>query len=365
MVGSLNLGGAETYVSRVVRAIRNHGVHMELCALDRTGPLLAPLERDGIVVHDAAFSSTKYRSTISRLMGTTQAIRRVVRAGRFDVVHTYLFWADVLGVTGARLAGCRRILISRRALHGWTHGPKARYHALEQGTNLLANELIANSLAVLNDAEAHERILPSVRTVIYSGVDLDLYEPATPGVDGPIRLVTVGALAPRKGQEYAIEALSMLKESGVDATLDLVGAGPDEAKLRRLVADAGLGDLVSFAGEQEDPRPYLKRADVFLLPSRQEGFAVALLEAMATGLPVIATDVGGNAEALVDGEGGRIVPAQQPAAIAAAVADLAKERRRWPEIGRFNRARVQDRFSIDASARHLADWYIRGPFRSG
>jgi glycosyltransferase involved in cell wall biosynthesis len=361
VVGSLMLGGAETYVSRVVRAVRNYGVDMEICALDRTGPLLAPLEKDGVLVHDTPFPSPRYRSTSARLLGTMNAIRRIVKAGRFDVVHTYLFWADVLGVTAARLAGCPRVLISRRALHGWTHGSKARFHAMEQVTNLFANELIANSKAVLKDAEAHERTLPAVRTVIYSGVDVNQYEPARSSLDGPVRLVTVGALAPRKGQEYAVEALAMAAQSGVKATLELVGSGPDEAMLRSKVADAGLGKLVTFAGEHEDPRPYLNRADVFLLPSRQEGFAVALLEAMATALPVIATDVGGNAEALVDGKGGRIVPPLQPKAIAAAIAELAKDRRRLPEMGGFNRQRVTEKFSIEASARHLADWYIRGP----
>src|SRR5712664_343460 len=124
VVGSLMLGGAETYVSRVVRAIRSYGVDMEICALERTGPLLAHLEEDGVLVHDTPFSSPNYRSTMSRLLATVDAIRRVVKAGRFDIVHTYLFWADVLGVTAARLAGCRRIVISRRALHGWTHEPK-------------------------------------------------------------------------------------------------------------------------------------------------------------------------------------------------------------------------------------------------
>jgi glycosyltransferase involved in cell wall biosynthesis len=361
VVGSLMLGGAETYVSRVVRTIRSYGVDMEICALERTGPLLAQLEEDGVLVHDTPFPSPNYRSTISRLLATVDAIRRVVKAGRFDIVHTYLFWADVLGVTGARLAGCRRIVISRRALHGWTHGPKARYHAMEQASNLLANELIANSTAVLRDAEAHERILPSVRTVIYSGVDVNQYEPARSRADGPVRLVTVGALAPRKGQEYAVEAIAILARSGVKATLELVGTGPDEAMLRRKVADAGLRGLVTFAGQQEDPRPYLKHADVFLLPSRQEGFPVALLEAMASALPAIATDVGGNAEALIDGKGGRVVPPQQPKAIAAAIAEMAVDRPRLPEMGRFNRQRVTEKFSIEASARRLADWYIHGP----
>jgi glycosyltransferase involved in cell wall biosynthesis len=173
--------------------------------------------------------------------------------------------------------------------------------------------------------------------------------------------VTVGVLAPRKGQEFAIEALAILIRSGVDATLAFVGSGPDEAMLRRKASDAGISDRVTFAGEQLDPRPYLAGADLFLLPSRQEGFSNALLEAMATSLPVVATDVGGNAEAFIDGEGGRLVPPQQPAAMAAAIAELAKDRSRLAEMGRVNRQRVAELYTLEASARNLAGWYLGGP----
>jgi glycosyltransferase involved in cell wall biosynthesis len=147
----------------------------------------------------------------------------------------------------------------------------------------------------------------------------------------------------------------------VSATLDLVGGGPDEEMLRRKVSQAGLQDRVTFSGEQNDPRPHLARADVFLLPSRQEGFSVALLEAMASALPAIVTDVGGNAEALVDGKGGRVVPPLQPGPMAAAISELSRERDRLGQMGAFNRHRVEELFSLGASARRLADWYTNGP----
>jgi len=232
---------------------------------------------------------------------------------------------------------------------------------MEQGTNLFANELIANCHAVLKDAEEHEPLLPATRTVVYNGVDVRHYQEGQVRTEGPLRLVTVGALAPRKGQEYAIEAVARLIRSGFEATLELVGAGPDEVMLRTKASEAGLGDRVIFAGEQRDPRPNLSRADIFVLPSRQEGFSNALLEAMASALPAVATDVGGNAEALIDGKGGRIVPPEQPEALATAIADLASDRPALAEMGRLNRQRVVDTFSLEASARSLADWYLHVP----
>jgi glycosyltransferase involved in cell wall biosynthesis len=356
------VGGTETYLSRIAPAIKSLGVDMEICTLERTGPLVAEVEAAGIQVHGTRFIDWKSWRDSGVLFRAVQEIRQLVTVGRFDIVHTHLFWADVLGVTAARLAGCGRIIVSRRALHDWAHPRNPIFHGLEQVTNLFANELIANCQAVLDDVAAHERLLPSIRTVVYNGVDVRHYQFGQPGLERALRLVTVGALAPRKGQEYAIEALAILAGSGLEASLTLVGAGPDDAMLRRRASQAGVRDRVTFVGEQSDPRPYLAKADIFVLPSRQEGFSNALLEAMASGLPVIATDVGGNAEAIVDGEGGRIVPPQQPRAIASAIAELAPNRPRMAEMGRANRQRVADVFSLEASARHLAEWYLREPY---
>jgi glycosyltransferase involved in cell wall biosynthesis len=361
VIGQLNVGGAETYLTRIAPRIREHGIEMEICALNRVGARLSELEQAAIPVHGTPYGRRVGSNTVT-LLKTIDSIRQIVRKGRFDIVHTYLYWSDVLGVTGARLAGCPRIIVGRRAIHSWIHSRSALFHGLEQFTNVLANEVVANSEAVLRDAVAHERFLPRHRKVIYNGIDVSAYTPSPFNGKGPLRLLTVGALAPRKGQEYAIQAIRLVHAAGVDARLTLVGSGDDENKLRKMATDLGLNDIVTFEGERPDPRPYLAQADVFLLPSRQEGFSNAILEAMAAALPVIATDVGGNAEAIVQNRGGLIVPPELPDALAAAITKLAGTRHELPEMGRFNRERVAERFSLEASARNLADWYFgRGP----
>ena len=224
---------------------------------------------------------------------------------------------------------------------------------------MLAHELIANSYTVLRDVERTERLVPKTRTVIYNGVEPEQYQLAHPAPSGPLRLVTVGALAPRKGQEYAIGALRHVRDAGTDARLSLVGGGPDESMLRARARDLRLEEHVIFCGPQTDPRPFLLDADVFLLPSRQEGFSNALLEAMASGLPCVATDVGGNSEALVEDEGGHIVRPFDDVAIAEGILRLARSRAALPEMGLRNRKRIEDVFSLDVSVQRLADWYWR------
>jgi L-malate glycosyltransferase len=358
VISQLQVGGAQTYLTRIAPRIRQHGVDMEICALERVGSMVVEFERAGVAVHGTPYESRVSHSNSLTLLRTVDSIRRIVRRGRFDIVHTYLFWSDILGVSGAWLARCPRIIVGRRSLHVGIHDSTVLFHALEQVTNKLADEVIANSQAVLRDNVAHERFLPSKRTVIYNGIDVSLYEPVARKLSGPLRLVTVGALAPLKGQSNAIQAMRLVTDAGLDARLVFVGSGPDEAQLRRLSKEIGVAELITFAGEHTDPRAFLSSAEIFLLPSRQEGFSNAILEAMASGLPVIATDVGGNAEAVVHGHGGLIVEPEKPEALAAAITEMNRERDDLEAMGRFNRRLVVERFSLDASARNLADVYF-------
>jgi glycosyltransferase involved in cell wall biosynthesis len=365
IIGSLGVGGAERYLSRVTPLLKDQGIDIEICCLERTGALLAETEAAGVAVHGTRFIFRRRAVGLPRLapalLRAVGDIRKLVRGQHYDVVHTYLFLADLLGTAGAHLGGCKRIIVSRRALHAWRHGPAAYEHWLELGTNLVADELIANSRTVLEDVELYERFVPRKRGIVYNGIEPGHYRSAASGKrPGALRLVTVGALAARKGQEYGIEALAKLCEAGVEARLVLVGDGPDRPLLEATAKRLGVERAVDFAGEQLDPRPYLEAADIFLFPSRQEGFSNALIEAMACGLPVVATDVGGNAEAVGEG-GGRIVPAEDSGALAAALLDLAGDRRGLAVVGVANRERVVERFSLDASVRRLAAWYRDGP----
>ncbi len=357
VVGSLALGGTEQYIVRMAPALRRYGIETEVCLLDRTGPLLEFAESAGIHVH-----GTRARGHLSRTLAyagfaTIREIASLIRRRHFDVVHSYLFHAELVATPAARLARTRRVIVSRRAVFPWRRPGGAHYFLLESVTNMLANELIANSHVVLADAERTDRLLPKTRTVIYNGVDPDRYGIASPRRTGKFRLVTVGALAPRKGQLYAIEALRLVRDAGVDAQLTLVGGGSDEELLRRASRSSRVGEHVAFAGPRLDPRPFLLDADLFLLPSRQEGFSNALLEGMASGLPAIVTDVGGNREAIVNGEGGMVVPPFDPRALARAIIALAQSRELLSAMGKANRRRVEEIFSLEASARKLAAWY--------
>jgi glycosyltransferase involved in cell wall biosynthesis len=358
VVGSLVMGGTERYLSRIIPILRRqHGIDVELCLLQATGPLLDVVKSDGVHILTTANRRRGGRIPIHAIPLTLLDMARLIRRGHYDVVHSYLFHAEVPATASAWLARTPRIIISRRALYPWRRPRGPIPYALETLTNVLADELIANSWTVMRDVERTERLLPRVRGVIYNGVDVSLYRLASPQKNGPLRMVTVGALADRKGQEYAISALRLVRDAGIDSELTIVGSGPNERRLRELAQKEGVTDQITFAGLVEDPRSFLEGADLFVLPSRQEGFSNALLEAMASGLPVVATDVGGNAEALEDGIGGFIVPPEDASALARAVAELGRTRERLTAMGAANRKRITERFSLEASAANLASWY--------
>jgi N-acetyl-alpha-D-glucosaminyl L-malate synthase BshA len=128
------------------------------------------------------------------------------------------------------------------------------------------------------------------------------------------------------------------------AVLMLVGDGPERTAVERQVRDLGLTGQVAFLGEQARMGPFFAQADLFLLPSAQESFGLAALEALASGVPVVATDVGGVSEVVRHGETGRLVPSSDPRAMAAAVVDLLADAPRRTAMGQAARADAMERF---------------------
>jgi glycosyltransferase involved in cell wall biosynthesis len=171
------------------------------------------------------------------------------------------------------------------------------------------------------------------------------------------RAVFVGRLAPEKGLDTLLRAWTTVRSSYPAARLTLVGEGPERPALEDLTARLGLGELVDLPGASADPGGYLRAADLFVLPSREEGMSVALLEAMALGLPLVATSIPGNRRLVQDMKHGRLVPPDDPAALAGAVVAQWDHFDRAFHMSRAARKRVQDEFSVRSMARKHMDLF--------
>ena len=246
-------------------------------------------------------------------------------------------------------------------MHGSTEFFDVREHRLPQKVELAR-------FVVCVSSHGRSQLMTHVATehwdklrVVHCGVDVSLFDLAERR-DGEraLEILTVGRVVPVKGQSLLVESVAALRERGVEATLTIVGDGPELPALRALAAGLGVADRVRFEGAvgQDEIRGYYERADVFALPSFAEGLPVVLIEAMATGLPVVASRITGVPELVEEGVSGLLVVPGDGADLTRALERLLREpaaRRR--EMGRAGRAKVEAEFDLERTADHLLDLY--------
>jgi glycosyltransferase involved in cell wall biosynthesis len=201
--------------------------------------------------------------------------------------------------------------------------------------------------------------------IIYNGVDTELFSPPRRRRRrGRFVVGTVGSLKPVKNQSLLVRACADLAAAGTDVELRIAGDGPDRQMLADLAASTALAGRLKLAGRLDDVPAFLRRLDVFALPSDSEGHPNALMEAMACGLPCVATRVGAVGDVLDAGRAGVLVDPGDQAALAAALAALAADPARRADLGREARRRACERYSLEQMADAYASMYERLAARS-
>jgi glycosyltransferase involved in cell wall biosynthesis len=265
------------------------------------------------------------------------------------IVHFFLPMAYLLGAPLAILARVPIRIMSRRSLNNYQDNhPTLR--RLELRLHRQMGALLGNSKAVYR--QLIEEGSPLQRTVlIYNGAALPDPAPEKLGrqADQPLALIIVANLIPYKGHEDLLRALAGA-QSQMPSSWILRCVGRDDGiggYLTKLAQDLGLSGRVTLIGERRDVGALLAVSDIAILCSHEEGFSNAILEAMAAGLPVIATDVGGNRESVADGETGLIVPAKDPAALSTAILALASDAALRRRFGAAGRQRARSLFTLE------------------
>lgn len=332
-IGSLELGGAESQMVMLIRELKKRGWHCELFVLEAKGPLKSILEQDGITIHDGGYVSEARKGVkIFLLLRAIVRFWRLTQQVRPDVLHAYLQMTNFIGALVGCVAGVKKIITSRRALG--THQDRHPYRKwLDKIANALSDRVTVNSNAVGQDTIFRDRIAPEKLVLIRNGLDFDCFG-GLGGVRGDVRenlglggdefgIIKVANLIPYKGHADLIYALPKVLEKWSNARLFLVGEDRGiQADLERLAFSLGVSDRVHFLGQRNDVPLLLMAMDLYVMASHEEGSSNALLEAMAAGLPIVATDVGGNREALDDGLAGMLVPPHDPGALSCAIEKL-------------------------------------------
>ena len=273
-----------------------------------------------------------------------------------DVVHAHWTLAGAAAVA-ARPLHRRPVLVTVQGsdVFGVT---KHRLAARLTAAVLNAADGVTTLTTALFDAAATIGVHTNAMEVIPNGVNLRAFTPVPGGAtDAPFILYT-GFLIPRKGVRYLVDALALLPSRLAHVRLVIVGEGPEEANLRRQVADLGLEPRVEFAGFQPQSvvADWMQRAQLFVLPSLEEGQGVVMLEALASGTPVIASDVDGIRE-VVTPEVGRRVPPADPPALAAALTDLLSDPAQRAAMAAAARRRAEIHYDWDVIARRFLTRY--------
>jgi glycosyltransferase involved in cell wall biosynthesis len=196
--------------------------------------------------------------------------------------------------------------------------------------------------------------------VITNGIDLDAFAFSPRPTDGPPRAVSVARLSAVKDPLTLLLAARHVLDREPTFRLDLVGDGPLRTEVEASIATLRLGEAVRVHGALDDVRAVLSGASFFVLASISEGMSLTLLEAMATGLPVVATRVGGNPEVVADGETGLLVPPREPEALADAMLWMLRRPDARQRMGSAARRRVEDRFDLRHTVEAYEQLYLRG-----
>jgi len=342
---TLKTGGLERLLADISRHHDRSACEPHFLAIQEVGPFAEIIRQADCPVHQL--------SPAGRL-GRLRQMVRLFREHRFDVVHTHNTYPHLYGTLAARWAGVPVVVQTRhgqRIGHGW----KSRF--LYRTAALGVDRIIAVSQDAARLTVDDDGIPARKVCTIWNGIDVDDFEYRGPGTD-PVA-ISVARLSAEKDFPTLLQAMRLAVRELPNLKLKLVGDGPERPRLEQLVNELGLKSHVDFFGECRDVPQQLAQAAFFVTSSLTEGISLTLLEAMAVGLPVIATHVGGNPEIVANGVTGKLVPPGNPAQLAAALVDFGRNALHWPAWGRAGRARVETHFDVRRMVADYQNLYLQ------
>ena len=363
---ALGYGGTESHLVAVLPRLAEAGLEISVFCLADRGPRAAELERAGVrVLTGSRLASRREKRLLYPLQAglDCSALYNFARQWRPHVAHFFLPGPYLLGAPVAMAAQVPIKVMSRRSLAHYQRNWLGARH-VERLLHSRMTAIVGNCRAILRELK-DEGVAEAKLRLIYNGIETSApahgkaEARAALGLDADaLTGIVVANLIPYKGHRDLIEALALAAPKLPPSWQMLcVGAGYDlKPELEALAAERGIGANIRFLGQRFDVERLLEAADFGVLPSRaNEGFSNAILELMRAGLPMIVTDIGGNAEAVIDGETGFVVPPAEPAALAASLLRLAHDPALRRNLGEAGRERLATHFTLaDCVARYRA-----------
>lgn len=351
------LGGAEQSMMNLIRGLDRTRFRPTL--IHRDSPELEPLNAQARRYDVPALAVPLSEGT--RAVSRLPQLARTVRSLDASIFHAHLTWPSACreGLLAATLA---RVPVKLTTVHLFVdipYGVKSRL--VHRALDLSIDRHIAVSHALAASLSRTFRLAPEKLAVVHNGIpteDFDREPPAAlraelqGGTNAPV-VLCLARLDAQKGIHFLLEAAR-----GVAAArFVFVGDGPDRQRFEKLARELGVAERVTFLGQRRDVPDLLAASDVFVLPSLWEGLPLSILEAMAAGKPVIATEVGGTPEALTDGETGLLVAPSDPAALTTAIRRVLEDADLRSRLASQGRDHVRRAFSVQAMVRAVTAHY--------
>jgi glycosyltransferase involved in cell wall biosynthesis len=363
IIDSFEQGGSERQAMQLLTQLHASGeCRVHLACLQNRGSLRAEADQLGIgEIHEYALNSFYDLNFVKQL----RRLVHFIKENEIDVVHTHCFYTNIFGMTGAFLAGVRARVTSKGETDGFRTPMQKR---AERAAFRLSHRVIANCLVVQSQL-IREGVSPSKIIQHYNGLDLDrlkvrdglrreeaLAEFKLP-TDRRYMSIVANLRNPVKDHPMFLRAAARVRAAVPDAGFAIAGEGELMDGLRELAGQLGIQDDVFFLGRCDRVADLLFASDIGVLSSKAEGFANAILEYMAAGLPVVATDVGGAREAIAEGETGYTVASGDDQKMAERIIELLNDPKRARAMGNRGKSFVAERFSCDRHLQNTLELY--------
>jgi len=342
VVLSLEYGGLEKVAIDLASYLNNGKHKVIICCLDRLGELAKEAEKRGVKV---IFIKRKPGIDFSLPF----RLSKVFKDEEIDIVHTHNHAAMLYGTLGARLAGIRAIF---NTIHG--REKKIKNKTIWSMAWKMNSMIITISQDAKRELVKNSGINPEKIGVIYNGIDISRFKKS----DADSNVIgTVSRLSQEKDNFTMLEAFKIISSRLDNVSLVIAGDGPLKESLKAKVESLKLEEKVIFLGFRNDIPEVLSGFSVFALSSLTEGISISLLEAMASGKPVVATNVGGNPEVVSDGETGLLVPPKEPDKMAEAIIKILSDRDMAKRMGEAGRKGVEEKFSLERMVKEYQEIY--------
>jgi L-malate glycosyltransferase len=348
------LGGGERIVLKLADLLPKYGYRVSILTFS-ADPASAGLQSPPCSVYLLPLQRTY---DLTALRGSLE-LRKFLREQKIRIVQTFFESSDLWAGFVTKAMSSAKLIWSRRDMGILRTG---KHHAAYRLMASAPDRVFAVSEQVRRHCIDVDGIKPSRVQTIYNGLDLADWSSASSAAkqEGEALVTTVGNIRRVKGHDVFIRAAASVAAQFPKATFSIAGdvLEPDYfVELQAMMRDLKLSGRFRFAGGVKNLREHLATADVFVLPSRSEGFSNAIVEAMAASLPVVATNVGGNGEAVQDGVSGVIVPPEDPNALAAAIVQLLSDPAKARRMGAEGKRLAAEKFTTEAMMTQITNVY--------